>query len=105
MEIEINTAGDIGAVSMPHARRSGLEQADAAGSIGVSENFLGKVENGAEGVHWGQLFQVLEGLGVHVVVDIPEDAGVLFSSEKMKQYAHVERAEKRRRTREQEDES
>jgi hypothetical protein len=40
--------------------------------MGVSENFLGKVERGSESVQWGKLFQVLEGLGVRVMVDVPE---------------------------------
>lgn len=43
-----------------------IRQDDAAGSIGVSENFLGKIERGSESVQWGKLFQVLEGLGVRV---------------------------------------
>ena len=42
------------------------------GSIGVSENFLGKVERVSESVQWGKLFQVLDGLGIKVVVDVPE---------------------------------
>ena len=49
-----------------------IRQYDAAGSIGVSENFLGKIERGGESVQWGKLFQVLEGLGVRVIVDVPE---------------------------------
>ena len=49
-----------------------IRQDDAAGSIGVSENFLGKIERGSEAVQWGKLFQVLEGLGVQVLVDVPE---------------------------------
>lgn len=43
-----------------------------SGSIGVSENFLGKVERGSDSVHWGKLFQILEGLGVQVTVDVPD---------------------------------
>jgi hypothetical protein len=56
-------------------------------------------------VHWGKLFQVLEGLGVRVTVDIPDEAGELFAGEAVKRYARVERAEKRRRAREDADES
>ena len=41
--------------------------------IGVSENFLGKIERGSESVQWGKLFQVLEGLGIRVMVDVPEN--------------------------------
>jgi hypothetical protein len=45
---------------------------DGAGIIGVSEIFLAKIERGSESLLWGKLFQVLEGLGVRVMVDVPE---------------------------------
>jgi hypothetical protein len=32
---------------------------------------LGKVVRGSETVQWGKLFQVLEGLGIQVEVDVP----------------------------------
>jgi transcriptional regulator with XRE-family HTH domain len=105
MVIDIRTAGDIGVAVRAARKAQHLRQDDAAGSIGVSESFLGKVENGAEGVHWGKLFQVLEGLGVHLVVDIPDDAGQLFAREQTGQYARAARSERRRRMKEQSDES
>lgn len=105
MEIDIRNAHDIGVAVRAARKAQRLRQDDAAGSIGVSESFLGKVEKGAESVHWGKLFQVLEGLGVRVTVDIPDEAGELFAGEEIKRYARVERAEKRRRTREDTDES
>ena len=57
-----------------------IRQDDAAGSIGVSENFLGKIERGSESVQWGKLFQVLEGLGVRVIVDVPESVAMYMSN-------------------------
>ncbi len=45
---------------------------DAAGCIGVSENFPGKIERGSESVQWGKLFQGLEWLGIRVMVGVPE---------------------------------
>jgi transcriptional regulator with XRE-family HTH domain len=96
MKIEIVDSHDIGVAVRAARKAQRLRQDDAAGSIGVSESFLGKVEKGAESVHWGKLFQVLEGLGVRVSVDIPEAAGELFASEELKRYARVERAEKRK---------
>jgi transcriptional regulator with XRE-family HTH domain len=103
MEIDIRNAADIGAAVRAARKAQKLRQDDAAGSIGVSESFLGKVENGAEGVHWGKLFQVLEGLGVQVVVDIPDDAGQLYAREKSGQYTRAARAERRRLEKEQAD--
>jgi transcriptional regulator with XRE-family HTH domain len=73
MQIPINSADTIGKVVRASRKAQKVRQDDAAGSIGVSENFLGKVEKGSESVQWGKLFQVLEGLGVLVIVDVPDD--------------------------------
>lgn len=56
-----------------------IRQDDATGSIGVSENFLGKVESGSKSVQWGKLFQELEGLGIRVFVDAPESVAAYAS--------------------------
>ncbi len=72
MRISIDSAAAIGKVVRASRKAQKIRQDDAAGSIGVSENFLGKVERGGESVQWGKLFQVLEGLGVRVMVDVPE---------------------------------
>jgi transcriptional regulator with XRE-family HTH domain len=72
MHIPINTAAAVGQVVKASRKAQNIRQDDAAGSIGVSENFLGKIERGGESVHWGKLFQVLEGLGVRVILDVPE---------------------------------
>ena len=72
MKIPIDSAAAIGKVVRASRKAQKIRQDDAAGSIGVSENFLGKIERGGESVQWGKLFQVLEGLGVRVVLDVPE---------------------------------
>jgi len=72
MQIPIDHAAAIGRVVRASRKAQKIRQDDAAGSIGVSENFLGKIERGRETVQWGKLFQVLDGLGIRVVVDIPE---------------------------------
>lgn len=73
MQIPIHDLKTLGQVVRASRKAQNLRQDDAAGSIGVSENFLGKIERGGETVQWGKLFQVLEGLGVRVIVDVPED--------------------------------
>lgn len=73
MNIPITSASTIGRVVRASRKAQKIRQDDAAGSVGVSENFLGKVERGSESVQWGKLFQVLEGLGIRVMVDVPED--------------------------------
>lgn len=72
MQISIDDAAAIGGVVRASRKAQKIRQDDAAGSIGVSENFLGKIERGSESVQWGKLFQVLEGLGVRVIVDVPD---------------------------------
>lgn len=72
MKIPIDNAAAIGKVVRASRKAQKIRQDDAAGSIGVSENFLGKIERGSESVQWGKLFQVLEGLGVRVLLDVPE---------------------------------
>ncbi len=79
MKIPINTAAAIGQVVRASRKAQKIRQDDAAGSIGVSENFLGKIERGSESVQWGKLFQVLEGLGIQVTVDVPESVAAHLS--------------------------
>ena len=72
MKLPIENAAAIGKVVRASRKAQRIRQDDAAGSIGVSENFLGKVERGGESIQWGKLFQVLNGLGIRVVLDLPE---------------------------------
>lgn len=79
MKIPIDNATAIGWVVRASRKAQKIRQDDAAGSIGVSENFLGKIERGSESVQWGKLFQVLEGLGVRVIVDVPESVAAYLN--------------------------
>ncbi len=73
MQVTLKNAADLGPLVRQARKAQALRQDDAAGSLGVSENFLGKVERGGESVQWGKLFQVLEGLGVRLIVDLPPE--------------------------------
>ena len=79
MKITINNAAAIGKVVRASRKAQKLQQDDAAGSIGVSENFLGKIERGSQSVQWGKLFQVLEGIGVRVTVDVPDSVAAYLN--------------------------
>ncbi len=81
MQISLDQASTLGAVVRATRKAQKIRQDDAAGSIGVSENFLGKIERGADGVQWGKLFQVLQGLGVKVILDVPDDASKRLDAE------------------------
>lgn len=72
MKLPVATAAELGQIVRATRKSQKIRQDDAAGSIGVSENFLGKIERGSDSVQWGKLFQVLEGLGIRVTVDVPD---------------------------------
>lgn len=76
MKFEIDSPEKLGTIIRASRKAMGLRQDDAAGSIGVSENFLGKVERGGETVQWGKLFQVMKELGLIVTVEVPEELSV-----------------------------
>jgi transcriptional regulator with XRE-family HTH domain len=73
MEMPIDHPAAIGKIVRASRKAQKIRQDDAAGSMGVSEHFLGKIERGSESVQWGKLFQVLSGLGIRVIVDVPEN--------------------------------
>ena len=79
MKIPIDSAATLGKVVRASRKAQKIRQDDTAGSIGVSENFLGKIERGSESVQWGKLFQVLEGLGIRVMVDVPESVATYLN--------------------------
>ena len=81
MKIPLHTATDIGQIVRASRKVQKIRQDDAAGSIGVSENFLGKIERGNDSVQWGKLFQVLEGLGIRVILDVPESVHTYINAQ------------------------
>ena len=72
MKLPIDHASALGPIVRAVRKAQGMRQDDTAGSIGVSENFLGKIERGDVTVTWSKLFQVLDGLGIQVTVDVPD---------------------------------
>jgi transcriptional regulator with XRE-family HTH domain len=74
MQITVQDTAQIGKVVRAVRKSQRLRQDDAAGSIGVSENFLGKIERGGERVQAGKLLRVLADLGIKVILDVPPAA-------------------------------
>ncbi|MBD9413480.1 helix-turn-helix transcriptional regulator [Pseudomonas sp. PDM16] len=79
MQTTLKNATELGSLIRLARKAQNIRQDDAAGSIGVSENFLGKVERGSENVQWGKLFQVMDGLGIRLIVDLPDEVTALPS--------------------------
>lgn len=73
MQVRIDNPQQLGHLIRAVRKAQGLRQDDAAGSVGVSENFLGKVERGSDAVQWGKLFAVMQGLGLRLNIDVPGD--------------------------------
>lgn len=84
MKVSIDDMHGIGVVVRAARKAKRIRQDDAAKNIGVSENFLGKIEKGSGTVQWGKLFQVLQGLNVKVVLEVPEELEQLLPIEKEK---------------------
>lgn len=89
MRIRLQTAAELGPLVKAMRKNQGLRQDATAAGVGVSENFLGKVERGSETVQWGKLFEVLKELGLHVEIDVPE--AVMASIQKHQRVASDER--------------
>ena len=89
----IHTPQDLGPIIRAVRKAQGLRQDDAAGSIGVSENFLAKIERGGLRVQFDKLLLVLEELGIELVAHYPSEAEALLNAPKRGQ------AGKRARTR------
>lgn len=84
MKIPIENSSAVGKIVRASRKAQGIRQDDAAGSIGVSENFLGKIERGSDSVQWGKLFNVMEGLGIRVILDVPDNVAVQIASDATK---------------------
>ena len=72
MNYKLKSSADVGHIVRAVPIAQAFRQDEAAETMGVSENFLGKVERGGETVQWGKLFQVLENLGIEVVLQVPD---------------------------------
>lgn len=84
MKVTLDSASDIGPLVRATRKALGLRQNDTAGTIGVSENFLGKVERGDDSVQWSKLFQVLDQLAIRLTAEIAEQARALHEAETKK---------------------
>lgn len=72
MHIPVKSAETLGLIVRASRKAMSLRQDDAAGMIGISENFLGKVERGGEAVQWGKVFQAMQALGLKLTVEVPD---------------------------------
>lgn len=74
MKYRLDSPNQLGELVRATRKHQGLRQDLLADMLGVSENLMGRLENGEVSVQWGKLFKVLELLGIRVTVDLPEGA-------------------------------
>ncbi|MBI2071173.1 MAG: helix-turn-helix transcriptional regulator [Elusimicrobia bacterium] len=64
----IKNPSDIGALVRQARAAAGLTQIQAARACGVGIRFLSDLENGKSSIHLGKTIQVLNGLGLRLVM-------------------------------------
>jgi len=87
MKITLKSYEDLGPLVRATRKSQGMRQDDTAEVIGVSENFLAKVERGGGTVQWQKLFQVLTELGIRVEIDVPDTAMAMLQKQMKKRGA------------------
>ncbi|UTH75659.1 hypothetical protein [Chromobacterium sp. IIBBL 290-4] len=74
MKFKLDSPDQLGKLVRATRKHQAIRQDLFAEMLGVSENFMGRLENGADTMQWGKLFGVLEALGIKVIVDLPDGA-------------------------------
>ncbi len=72
---EIRDTGELGACIRQRRKAMGLTQRDAAGLCGVGERFLSEIERGKPTASMGKAFQVLQRLGLKLLIQSPGPSG------------------------------
>jgi len=81
MKVTLKHHEELGPLVRATRKCQGMRQDATAEGIGVSENFLAKVERGGGTVQWQKLFQVLTELGLRVEIDVPDAAVALLQEQ------------------------
>ena len=73
MRLPVRTVKDVGVAVLAVRKESRVRQDDAAGSAGVSHVFLRDLERGKDTVQFGRVLQVLDELGIRMVLEVSDD--------------------------------
>lgn len=79
MRIVIDSPKAIGALIRATRKAEGVRQDDVAGAVGVSDVFLGRLENGAPGARLDKVFQVLNQLGLKLHAEVSDAVAAKFA--------------------------
>jgi len=70
--VKANNPQAIGLAARVVRRAQKIRQDDMAATLGVSHVFVRNVEKGKSGVQLGKVMELLDELGIRVMLDIPE---------------------------------
>jgi hypothetical protein len=74
MQITIKNPQELGLAIRATRRTQKVRLDDLSGSAGVGHVFTREVEHGKETVQLGRVMQLLEELGIKLLVDVPDEA-------------------------------
>lgn len=80
MKIPISTPAELGRLIRAVRKVALARQDDLAGAIGVSDVYLGRLENGAPGARLDKVFRVLKELGVQLEVEVRDEVAERFNT-------------------------
>lgn len=80
MKISISTPAELGRLIRAVRKVGQMRQDDVAGAIGVSDVYLGRLENGAPGARLDKVFRVLKELGVQLEVEVRDEIAEKFNA-------------------------
>ena len=75
MQYQIETTSQIGFLVREKRKSMGLTQVNAAGLLGVGVRFLSELENGKQSVSLEKVIQVMQGLGLQLLVETEKQGG------------------------------
>ncbi|RZS58215.1 helix-turn-helix domain-containing protein [Sphaerotilus mobilis] len=73
MRIDITSVQELGLLIRAARKTQGVRMDDLAGSAGVGPVFVREVERGKDTVQLGRVLRLLDELGLHLRVDLPDD--------------------------------
>lgn len=85
MKLPLTTVEDAGLVIRALRKHGGVRIDDFALTAKVSKQLMTDLENGKPTVQMGRVLRLLQGLGVHVTLEIPDAAGPSLALEQAKQ--------------------
>ncbi len=85
MKLPLTTVEDAGLVIRALRKHGGVRIDDFALTAKVSKQLMTDLENGKPTVQMGRVLRLLQGLGVHVTLEIPDAVGPTLALEQAKQ--------------------